>query len=214
MVGQRRVGRPTTVPKEREKATLGIRASADLKRRLAGAAQTNGRSLSQEAELRLENSFRDQDATLSALELSFGSELAAILLILGKRIVLLSSIENYLTGTKHENVSAWLYDPYVFDQSLKMINAIIEGFRPEGDPDFYTQPGALQKLELADLSRKTAQNTGEEGAQNELYLVAFSHPPGHPELRGRNKFYEMVREMLGATIIERVAKAVPEERQP
>lgn len=31
-------------------------------------------------------------------------------------------------------------------------------------------------------------------------------------IRGRNKFYERVREMLGTTITERVAEAVAEER--
>ena len=53
----KRAGRPTTAPREGEKATLGIRASASLKDRLLAAAEVSARSLSAEAEFRLEQSF-------------------------------------------------------------------------------------------------------------------------------------------------------------
>jgi len=52
-----RPGRPAIAAKQGQKATLGIRATAELKDRLIAAANRNDRSLSQEAELRLERSF-------------------------------------------------------------------------------------------------------------------------------------------------------------
>lgn len=66
MEGKRRSGRPTTAPREGEKATLGIRAAPELKQRLLEAAKVNDRSLSAEAEIRLEQSFRAYDAMASA----------------------------------------------------------------------------------------------------------------------------------------------------
>ena len=62
---RRPAGRPVTASKPGQKATLGIRATATLKDRLAVAAKRNDRSLSQEAELRLEASFQRRDAALA-----------------------------------------------------------------------------------------------------------------------------------------------------
>lgn len=62
MKGRRRVGRPTTAAKQGEKAALGIRATPGLKRRLQEASEATGRSLSAEAEYRLERSFAVEDA--------------------------------------------------------------------------------------------------------------------------------------------------------
>jgi hypothetical protein len=59
---KRRPGRPTVAGKEGEKSVLGIRATATMKRRLQEAADVSGRSLSAEAEYRLERSFSVEDA--------------------------------------------------------------------------------------------------------------------------------------------------------
>jgi hypothetical protein len=57
MKGKRRSGRPTTTAEPGKKVTLSIRATPDLKGRLDQQAKANDRSLSQEAEVRLEQSF-------------------------------------------------------------------------------------------------------------------------------------------------------------
>src|SRR5262245_6823490 len=62
MKTRKRVGRPTTAAREGEKAALGIRATPSLKRRLQEASEATGRSLSAEAEFRLERSFAVEDA--------------------------------------------------------------------------------------------------------------------------------------------------------
>jgi predicted transcriptional regulator len=54
---KKRVGRPTRPPRPGERVTLGLRVSADLKRKLEKDAVKAARSLSQEAELRLEQSY-------------------------------------------------------------------------------------------------------------------------------------------------------------
>jgi hypothetical protein len=64
----KRPGRPTKKPKAGERVPLGLRVTADIKRKLDGAAEKAGRSQSQEAELRLERSF-DHDDIFGGAEL-------------------------------------------------------------------------------------------------------------------------------------------------
>jgi hypothetical protein len=89
MEGKRRSGRPTTAPRAGEKATLGIRASAELKGRLLEVAAVNDRSLSAEAEIRLEQSFRAYDVMAAAFGgregLSFALNLFAPFRFSGER---------------------------------------------------------------------------------------------------------------------------------
>lgn len=62
---KKRVGRPTRPPRPGERVTLGLRVTADLKRKLEKDAVKAGRSLSQEAEIRLERSYdREEVAKL------------------------------------------------------------------------------------------------------------------------------------------------------
>ena len=63
-----RMGRPTRPPRPGERVTLGLRVTADLKRKLEKDALKNGRSLSQEAEIRLERSY-DRDEIFTHLAL-------------------------------------------------------------------------------------------------------------------------------------------------
>jgi hypothetical protein len=55
---KKRMGRPTKPPREGERVSLGLRVTAGVKRALEKAAIKTGRSISQEAEIRLELSLR------------------------------------------------------------------------------------------------------------------------------------------------------------
>jgi hypothetical protein len=52
-----RMGRPTKAPSPGERVSLGLRVTAEIKRKLDEAGEKSGRSQSQEAEIRLERSF-------------------------------------------------------------------------------------------------------------------------------------------------------------
>jgi hypothetical protein len=92
----RRVGRPSTKPKPREKATLHVRASPALKRRLQAAADRADRSLSAEMELRLEASFRSEDAV-------GGAQVVALL-------------ESMATAALVRFGLGWIHDPDAYDE--------------------------------------------------------------------------------------------------
>ena len=55
------MGRPTKEPKAEGRVSLGLRVTPEAKRKLDHAARKSGRSQSQEAEFRIEQSFRDTD---------------------------------------------------------------------------------------------------------------------------------------------------------
>ena len=57
-----RIGRPPLPPTEGKRVALGLRTTAGLRRKIDKAARIEGRSISQEAELRLERSFDLDDA--------------------------------------------------------------------------------------------------------------------------------------------------------
>jgi TraY domain len=124
MDGRKRAGRPTTTGKVGEKATLGIRASADLKKRLDEAAKLNGRSLSQEAELRLEQSFRQQqDLLLETLATAYGPRLAVLIIALARGMGELQRLAKF--------PSDWIDDPRLFALARVEVDEALPVFEPE-----------------------------------------------------------------------------------
>jgi hypothetical protein len=59
---RKRIGRPPKTPKPGERVSLGLKVTADIKRRLDEEANKSGRTQSQQAELMIERSFAEQDA--------------------------------------------------------------------------------------------------------------------------------------------------------
>lgn len=121
----RRAGRPTTAPKEGEKATLGIRASADLKRRLNEAASQgargSGRSLSAEAEFRLERSFAEEDALGGAAMKRAGFSMIAALGHAGA--------QQARSLGRSPDPAQWLADPECYRAAMvAVLNALADDF--------------------------------------------------------------------------------------
>jgi TraY domain len=98
----KRRGRPSLPKGEGKRHAIGLRATADLRRKLEEGAKQSGRSLSQEAEFRLENSYRDDDRIAE----SFGGDLTFKIMRALAAIVL---VMNSLRGED------WLSNPVVFD---------------------------------------------------------------------------------------------------
>jgi hypothetical protein len=69
---KKRMGRPTKTPKEGVRVSLGLRVTADVKRKLEAAAISKGRSISQEAEMRLEQSLASDKHLLISMNGEWG----------------------------------------------------------------------------------------------------------------------------------------------
>src|SRR5215208_346894 len=99
---KRRMGRPRTRVDDAPGDYVGFRAPRELKERLEVAAARSGRSLSTEAQIRLEKSFDQQDILSQALELAYGSRLAGLFLLLLDQISTVGSLASFQSGGSYE----------------------------------------------------------------------------------------------------------------
>ena len=81
----KRVGRPIKEVEEGERAALSLRVRPMIKKKLEEAADLNGRSLSQEAEFRLEHTFDRESLLSEVIKLAFGKDWASFIIFNGVR---------------------------------------------------------------------------------------------------------------------------------
>src|SRR5215471_6704684 len=120
-------------PKPGERVSLGLRVTPDMKKALDRAAERAGRSQSQEAELRLEQSFRDQASMINAMELTYGPTFAAILLFLADTMKTIGQHTGFWATQTLDGSQNWWTNPYAFDQVVRGIDTVLEALRPEGE---------------------------------------------------------------------------------
>jgi len=113
---------------------MSFRVRPEVKAAMDRAAHASGRSVAQEIETRIESSVVCQALLTPALQLAYGREAAALLLVLMREMVRQGRVGAFLSGGQtFESMENWLADPYGYDQAVRAVNAILEAFRPEGD---------------------------------------------------------------------------------
>ena len=110
-------GRPRLAPEKGERYSLGLRVSEEMRQHLVAASKASGRSLSQEAELRLEIALRDERSFRDNLDYVAGREGSAVLQLFA-----------YIM---HEQ-GPWIEDPAAFATIRGCINSILDKLEPEG----------------------------------------------------------------------------------
>lgn len=169
-------GRPSKPPPPGEKASLGLKVTAEIKNRLEAAARISGRTQSQEAEWRLERSFDRQDLLSEFLEASYGPQVAGLLLLLGGALRDVASVASALTliarGVSQDSVKGfsgaawadrWLDHPHAYDEACKAVLTVLEALRPPGstEPDKETAK-ALKTLSWRNIGTRVATDFLEE----------------------------------------------------
>ena len=103
----RRRGRPPIEPSQRKRNNVTVRVRDETKSQLAVAAALNGRSLSEEIEARIQESFLSETAMRKHLEVEFGSA----------HNFALAKVIAYLASEIEETTNArWTDDRYTFEQ--------------------------------------------------------------------------------------------------
>ncbi len=160
------IGRPTTPGKAGQKSTLSIRATGELKDKINNAAKANGRSLSQEAELRLERSFDIEDRFGGPQVVGLIETIATVMKTAGEHA-------GFIETRKLVYQGEWLFLPYAFDQATKAANAIMKHYKPKGKvtapklPQTKVVRGDNPK-EIEKLVRRALENLGEGVARGVL----------------------------------------------
>jgi TraY domain-containing protein len=199
-----RPGRKPKAPNPGQRASLGLKVTPEIKRKLDLAAQANGRTQSQEAEVRLENSFRDERLMVDAMVLVYGRRLTGLLLELGD---LLSEVGRHVgfevTGSlvAAEN---WLSDPKAYDEAVKAAMDLLEALRPPGAilpmRNMTAPPGTPDLQKVLDVM---ATSRGAAAARGHAALLT-----GEQEIGGAAGERTVIkRELLGHSLIERLRSA-------
>ena len=127
---------------------LSLRVTPLMKEKLEGAALNSGRSLTQEIELRLEQSFLKSEHAIETLAAAYGPQVAAVLAVLADTMhfvaahatwqVLMPSEDDRKHGDIHMAMSAayrrpMLANPFVFNEMAQAVSQVLELLRPDGD---------------------------------------------------------------------------------
>jgi hypothetical protein len=122
-------------PRAGKRYPLNMRTTKAIRDKLEHAAATAGRSLAQEVELRLEQSFLLQELMVTGLELTYGRQLAGMLLMLGEGIKMTGENTGFSSTLAIDGSRNWVDVAYAFDQAVQCANYIFERLRPPGKPE-------------------------------------------------------------------------------
>jgi hypothetical protein len=200
MGGRRPSGRKARIAKPGERMSLGLKVTAEIKNRLDFAAKTNGRTQSQEAEARLEASFRDEARAPLFHDAVYGVQTAGLLELLG------AVIRNTAAASVGlERAEDWLSQPPAFGAVAAAVNEIVAASRP------------------LDTTAKPADDDDRRGraiAHNWLTLIAARHPKETTEplakfgMAIRAKFGDAAASRIGAFLASAPSTYNSEEAQP
>ena len=172
------LGRPRLVPRPHSRVPLGLKVTPEIKLKLDAISRENGRTQSQEAELWLEQAFRDEARAPLLQEAVYGSQTAGLLRLLGETIRQAVPISDHYLRTDD-----WLSDPQAFAAAAAAIREIVTALQPPGAPP-----------------EGTAE-WGRQVARDRLELLAAPSAPETPQRLAR--FGRAVRELLGDPAADR-----------
>ena len=121
-------------PKAGERIMLGLRVTPEIKRRLDESAIASGRSQSQEAELRLEQSFREEDLLPSLLAAAYGPQCAALVLMIARAMHQAGTSAGFMKTFTLDGSVNWVEEPHAFKMARQAAERILDRATPLGNP--------------------------------------------------------------------------------
>lgn len=192
-------GPPKRKPKDGERVALSLRMTPALKRRLDAAAERGGRSLSQEAEVRLERSFDREDLLSEGLTLAFGDRLAGLLIMLGMAMAGAAAVAPPDQGRRrlfHDDW--WASDPDCYETAAFAAKILLDSGRPKGCVTAtYNEALALQVVEAL-VGAVNAKKRGD-------------HDRRHEDVLGRGPLTDAMVRLTGP-IATRMGESLPKMR--
>ena len=181
---------------------MSFRVTPEFKAKLDRATGQTGRSLMQEIEQRLEASFQDDRRLEDALDLAFGEQLSALLMLLAYTMRDVGMMAHYTNRIASGEIVGpdpqpdWMADAFSYDQVVKAVNSIFRAFRPEGDrlPDYIAAAGD---------ETHSPQNIWYNASR---YLVAVADPDR--DAADLDTRWSKIREKLGDAVLDRLLRNV------
>jgi hypothetical protein len=206
---QTKRGRPTKPPTAGRKSPLGLRVTPGIKDMLDSAAQHNSRTQSQEAELRIEATFRSEQQLSQGLELVYGRQIAGLLTLIGHVLRDLGPMAHGVATLSMEVNPDWLSNPFALDQAEKAIGLIFDAIRPEGDPlpAHLRGPLVINGTDLNAMHRVLGKGI------TASYLAAVFDPASALS-HDLQRIGAEVRDRLGAEVVGRLGEEDPKDSTP
>src|ERR1700730_11079430 len=132
----KRRGKPRV---ERRRIMMALRVTPALHDRILARVDVTGRSITQEMELLIEQSLRDEDRAELFHDAVYGRQAAGLLEALGRTIrdtIILAS-----SSPASPMHSEWLADPSVFASVEAAVARVFDRLRPAGDGVQVSRPG-------------------------------------------------------------------------
>ena len=161
-----------------------FRVRGELDSTLQTAALRSGRSVSEEIEFRLEQSFIEERSSIDALGFAYGSQLAGLILLIAEAIHRASP---WLRAVKSEQV---LDSPEEFRKAGDAVERVLRAVAPPGAP----------------VAPSTEYGSGHRSAAVILDEIAESGPRDFNKLPAIPTF--LLRRLLGPEIVARISKFV------
>jgi hypothetical protein len=136
---------PGRRPKDQKRIPLSVRITPEMRDRLVSTAKGDGRSITQEVELLLEQALSDKRRIPDILELAYGPWIAGLLIGLGYAMKEAGRVAHMQKALGHVSIAAsgpaalleelenWPADPHAFNQAVKAAITLFEAVRPEGE---------------------------------------------------------------------------------
>jgi hypothetical protein len=136
---------PGRRPKDQKRVPLSVRITPEMRDKLVSTAKGNGRSITQEVELLLEQALSDKRRITDILELAYGPWIAGLLIGLGYVMKEAGRVAHLRKAMGHVSIAArgpaalleelenWPADPHAFNQAVKAAITLFEAVRPEGE---------------------------------------------------------------------------------
>lgn len=150
-----------------------------------------GRNLSQEAELRLENSLQAERVLNEALELMFPGSASIVVVPLLQLLAAVGPQAGYFSTQTPAGARDWLDNPYAYDQVAKGAAALLEALRPPGATAF---PWKMER------GSEVQEYLGQDFAREILQALLDDSPASGEQL---------TRRKLSAEQKQRIASRLP-----
>lgn len=128
-----RPGRKPKAVSSGKRASLGLKVTPEIKRRLEIAAKSSGRTQSQEAEARIEQSFKQQEQAELFSDLYFGRELSGLLELIGRAMRDAGAHAAANAASAGLGPPNWLDNSYGYAMAAKAASTVIEALRPRAE---------------------------------------------------------------------------------
>jgi hypothetical protein len=183
-------GRPLKPAEPGKTSNLTLTVAGSLKTRLATAAQESGRTQSREAEVRLEDSFRDQDRAELFHDVVYGREIAALLELLGYAVKGAVQEVNLFRDRGEARVEG-LSHPVAFNAIRAVCMRVLDALEPKG-------AGSAGGAEMGD-------------SETMRVLDSIATPPTEADNDEHSRFATFVRDKFEPASVARVAEYLKEQ---